>query len=57
MESQRNRPQMKQQVNFPGEVDEVEATNLLDREFRVMIKDTQQHEKKTEKPQKKNSQK
>ena len=33
---QRNRPQMKEQENFP-ELDEMEVSNLLVREFRVMI--------------------
>ena len=37
MGSQRNRPQMKEQENSPEELDEMEATNLSDREFRVMI--------------------
>ena len=37
MERQRNRPPMKGQENFPEELDEMEVSNLLDREFRVMI--------------------
>ena len=37
MERQRNRPQMKGQENFPEEKDEMEVSNLSDREFRVMI--------------------
>ena len=38
MERQRNRPQMKEQENSPEEeLDEMEAVNLSDREFRVMI--------------------
>ena len=28
---------MKEQENFPEELDEMEVSNLLDREFRVMI--------------------
>ena len=36
MGGQRNRPQM-QQENSPEELDEMEASNLLDREFRIMI--------------------
>ena len=35
---QRNRLQMKEQENSPEEqLDEIEASNLSDREFRVMI--------------------
>ena len=37
MGRQRNRPQMKEQENSPEELDEMEASNLSDREFRVMI--------------------
>ena len=38
MQRQRNRPQMKEQENSTVEkIDEVEASNLSDREFRVMI--------------------
>ena len=37
MGKQRNRPQMKEQVNSPEESDEMEASNLSDREFRVTI--------------------
>ena len=37
MRRQRNRPQMKEQENSPEELDEMEAGNLSDREFRVMI--------------------
>ena len=38
MGRQRNRPQMKGQKNSPKEeLDEMEASNLSDREFRVMI--------------------
>ena len=38
MERQRNRPQMKEQQNFPeGELDEMEASNLSDRELKVII--------------------
>ena len=38
MERQRNRPQMKEQENSPEEeIDDMEASNLSDREFRVMI--------------------
>ena len=38
MGRQRNRPQMKEQENSPEEeIDEMEASNLSDREFRVMI--------------------
>ena len=33
----KNRPQMKERENFPKELDEIEANNLSDREFRVMI--------------------
>ena len=36
MGRQRNRPQKKEQENFPEELDEMEVSNLLDREFRVM---------------------
>ena len=36
MGGQRNRPQM-QQENSPEELDEMEASNLSDRVFRVMI--------------------
>ena len=34
---QRNRPQMKEQENSLEELDEMEASNLSDREFRVII--------------------
>ena len=38
MGRQRNRPQIKEQENSPEEeLDEMEASNLSDREFRVMI--------------------
>ena len=37
MGKQRNRPPMKGQENFPEELDEMEVSNLLDREVRVMI--------------------
>ena len=37
MGRQRNRPQMKEQENFPEELDEMEVSNLSDRDFRVMI--------------------
>ena len=37
MRTQRNRPQMKEPENSPKELDEMEASNLSDREFRVMI--------------------
>ena len=37
MGRQRNRPQMKEQENSPEELDEMEANNLSDKEFRVMI--------------------
>ena len=37
MGRQRNRPQMKEQENSSEELDEMEASNLSDREFRVMI--------------------
>ena len=37
MGKQRNRPQVKEQVNSPEESDEKEASNLSDREFRVTI--------------------
>ena len=37
MVRQRNRPQVKEQVNFPEELDEIEASNLSDGEFRVII--------------------
>ena len=30
-------PQMKEQVNFPEKTHEMEVSNLLDREFRVII--------------------
>ena len=47
MRTQRNRPQMKEPENSPKELDEMEASNLSDSKFRVMIyKDTQQHEKR-----------
>ena len=36
-EDKKNRPQMKEQDNSPKEIDEMEASNLSDREFRVMI--------------------
>ena len=34
---ERNRPEMKEQENSPEEIDEMEASNLSDREFRVII--------------------
>ena len=37
MGRQRNTPQMKEQETPPEELDEMEASNLSDREFRVMI--------------------
>ena len=37
MGRQRSRPSMKEKVNFPEELDEIEASILSDREFRVMI--------------------
>ena len=37
MGRQRNRPHMKEQVNSPEERDEMEARNLSEREFRVII--------------------
>ena len=38
MERQKNRPQMKKQENSPEEdLDEMEASNLSDRELKVMI--------------------
>ena len=38
MGRQRNRPQMKERENSPEEeLDEMEASNVSDREFRVMI--------------------
>ena len=37
MGRQRNRPQMKEQENSPEELDEMKASNLADREFKVMI--------------------
>ena len=37
MGRQRNRPHMKEQVNSPEERDEMEACNLSEREFRVII--------------------
>ena len=37
MGRQRNRPQLKEQENSQEELDEVEASNLSDRQFRVMI--------------------
>ena len=37
MGRQRKRPQVKEQVNFPEELDEIEASNLSDGEFRVII--------------------
>ena len=37
MGRQRNRPQMKERENSPEELDEMEASNLLDGEFRVRI--------------------
>ena len=37
MGRQRNRPQMKEQVNFQEELDEIDANNSSAREFRVMI--------------------
>ena len=37
MGRQRNRPQMKEQENSPEELDEMEASNLSNIRFRVMI--------------------
>ena len=37
MGRQRNRLQMKEQENSPGKLDKMEASNISDREFRVMI--------------------
>ena len=37
MGRQRSRPQMKEQENSPEELDEMEASNLSDSEFKVMI--------------------
>ena len=37
MGRQRNRPQMKEQLNFPEEPDEMEASNLSARDFRIVI--------------------
>ena len=37
MERLTNRPQMKEQENFPEEPDKLEASNLSDREFRITI--------------------
>ena len=37
MGRQRNRPQVKEQENSPEALDEMEASNLSDRKFRVMI--------------------
>ena len=37
MGRQRNRPQMKEQENSPEELDEMEASHLSYKEFRVMI--------------------
>ena len=37
MGRQRNRPQMKEQENSLEEPDEMETSNVTDREFRVMI--------------------
>ena len=37
MGRQRNIPKMKEQEKSPEELDEMEASNLLNREFRVMI--------------------
>ena len=37
MGRQRSRPQMKEQENSPVELDEMEANNLSDRKFTVMI--------------------
>ena len=45
MGRQRNRPQVKGQENFPEELDEMETSNLSDREVND-YKDTEQHEKK-----------
>ena len=36
MGGRRNRPQMKERQNSPEELDEMEASNLSDREFRVI---------------------
>ena len=36
MGRQRNRLQMKEQENFPEELDEMKASNLSDREFTVL---------------------
>ena len=37
MGRQINRPQMREQENSPEELDEMEASNLSDGEFRVMV--------------------
>ena len=37
MVRQRNRPQVKEQENSPEALDEMEASNLSERVFRVMI--------------------
>lgn len=37
MERQRNKPQMKEQENFPEELTEMEVSNLSDIRFRVII--------------------
>ena len=40
MGGQRNKPQMKEQVNPPEKLDEMEASNLSDREFRAQVANT-----------------
>ena len=37
MGRQRNRPQKKEQENFPEELDEMEGSNLSNTEFTIMI--------------------
>ena len=56
MGRQMNRPQMKEQENFPEELDEMEVSNLSDREFKD-YKDAQQHEKRLRNHKKRISQK
>ena len=51
MGRQINRPQMREQENSPEELDEMEASNLSDGEFRVMvIRIVNSIKKKTQKP-------
>ena len=45
-------PQRKEQENYPEELNEMEGSNLSDIEFRVMIIDTQQYEKRHRNPKK-----